>query len=295
MTVLLTVVIGATFFLSSMIQGAIGIGFAMLASAVFAFFLPPANSSALIGYAAVIAGISLSLRMRAYIRMRIALPPLIAMMITRVLGVVTLMHMDAGLANRVLGAGLLLFALYFWLFGERVRIRPTAWKGFLLGLFAGLTVVCAWISIPLGPVPVTLQTFAVFLGAALLGSKRGTLAVAVYILLGVVGLPVFSGFKSLNPLTFGYVLGFLPLGMLTAAADRLFPKTKLALPLGMVTGLLVCYLIGTVWFYYVMHFRGTEYGFGKILSLCVIPFIVPDLVKLGLAYFLAQKLGKFVK
>ena len=137
MTVLLTVVIGATFFLSSMIQGAIGIGFAMLASAVFAFFLPPANSSALIGYAAVIAGISLSLRMRAYIRMRIALPPLIAMMITRVLGVVTLMHMDAGLANRVLGAGLLLFALYFWLFGERVRIRPTAWKGFLLGLFAG--------------------------------------------------------------------------------------------------------------------------------------------------------------
>ena len=165
----------------------------------------------------------------------------------------------------------------------------------LVGLFAGLTVVCAWISIPLGPVPVTLQTFAVFLGAALLGSKRGTLAVAVYILLGVVGLPVFSGFKSLNPLTFGYVLGFLPLGMLTAAADKLFPKTKLALPLGMVTGLLVCYLIGTVWFYYVMHFRGTEYGFGKILSLCVVPFIVPDLVKLGLAYFLAQKLGKFVK
>ena len=90
----------------------------------------------------------------------------------------------------------------------------------LVGLFAGLTVVCAWISIPLGPVPVTLQTFAVFLGAALLGSKRGTLAVAVYILLGVVGLPVFSGFKSLNPLTFGYVLGFLPLGMLTAAADK---------------------------------------------------------------------------
>ena len=117
----------------------------------------------------------------------------------------------------------------------------------------------------------------------------------MYILLGVVGLPVFSGFKSLNPLTLGYVLGFLPLGMLTAAADKLFPKTKWALPLGMVTGLLVCYLIGTVWFYYVMHFRGTEYGFGKILSLCVIPFIVPDLIKLGLAYFLAQKLGKFVK
>ncbi len=165
----------------------------------------------------------------------------------------------------------------------------------LVGLFAALIVICAWISIPLGPVPVTLQTFAVFLAAALLGSRRGTLAVGVYILLGVVGLPVFSGFKSLNPLTFGYVLGFLPLGLLTAASEKLFRGRKLALPLGMAAGLLTCYLIGTVWFWYVMHFRGTEYGFGKILSLCVIPFIVPDLIKLGLACFLAERLRKYVK
>ena len=164
----------------------------------------------------------------------------------------------------------------------------------LVGLFAALTVICAWISIPLGPVPVTLQTFAVFLAAALLGPKRGTLAVGVYILLGVVGLPVFSGFKGLNPVTFGYVLGFLPLGLLTAAAEKLFPGRKLALPLGMALGLLVCYLIGTVWFWYVMHFRGTEYGFGKILSLCVIPFVIPDLIKLGSACFLSKKLKKYV-
>ena len=174
---------------------------------------------------------------------------------------------------------------------KRMKTRDVA----LVGLFAALIVICAWISIPLGPVPVTLQTFAVFLAAALLGAKRGTLAVAVYILLGVVGLPVFSGFKGLNPLTFGYVLGLLPLGMLTAGAEKLFRGRKLALPLGMVTGLLACYLIGTVWFWYVMHFRGTEYGFGRILSLCVTPFIIPDLVKLGLAYFLAQKLEKYVR
>ncbi len=165
----------------------------------------------------------------------------------------------------------------------------------LIGLFAALITICAWISIPLGPVPVTLQTFAIFLTAALLGNRRGTMAVGVYILLGVAGLPVFSGFKTLNPLTFGYVLGFLPLGMLTAASEKLFPKRKLALPLGMAAGLLACYLIGTVWFYYVMHFRGTAYSFGKILSVCVIPFIVPDLIKMGLAFFLAQKLAKYVK
>ena len=165
----------------------------------------------------------------------------------------------------------------------------------LVGLFAALMAVCAWISIPVGPVPVTLQTFAVFLAAALLGSKRGTLAVLVYILLGVVGLPVFARFSTLNPVTFGYVLGFLPLGMLTAAAEKLFPQKAFALPLGMVLGLLVCYLIGTVWFYYVMHFRGTEYSIGKILSVCVTPFLLPDLVKLGAAYFLSRKLSKVVK
>ena len=77
--------------------------------------------------------------------------------------------------------------------------------------------------------------------------------------------------------------------------EKLFPKTRLALPLGMAMGLLVCYLIGTVWFYYVMHFRGTEYGFGKILSLCVVPFILPDLVELSLAWFLSLKLKKHVK
>ena len=174
---------------------------------------------------------------------------------------------------------------------KKLRTRDVA----LVGLFAALTVICAWISVPLGPVPVTLQTFAVFLAAALLGPRRGTLAVGVYILLGVVGLPVFSGFMGLNPLTFGYVLGFLPLGLLTAAAEKLFPGRKLALPLGMALGLLVCYLIGTVWFWYVMHFRGTEYGFGKILSLCVVPFLVPDLFKLGLAYFLSKKLAKYIK
>ena len=165
----------------------------------------------------------------------------------------------------------------------------------LVGLFAALMTVCAWISIPVGPVPVTLQTFAVFLAAALLGSKRGTLAVLVYILLGVVGLPVFARFSTLNPVTFGYVLGFLPLGMLTAAAEKLFPKKAFALPLGMVLGLLVCYLVGTVWFYYVMHFRGTEYSIGKILSVCVTPFLLPDLVKLGAAYLLSRKLSKVVK
>lgn len=82
-----------------------------------------------------------------------------------------------------------------------------------VALMAALMAVCAWITIPVGPVPFTMQTFAVFAALGLLGGKRGTLAVVVYLLLGLVGLPVFAGFSSgaaalLGP-TGGFLLGFL--------------------------------------------------------------------------------------
>lgn len=82
----------------------------------------------------------------------------------------------------------------------------------LIAAFAAVITVCAWISVP-AAVPFTLQTFAVFLAVGLLGGKRGTIAVAVYILLGAVGVPVFSGFNgglgALLGITGGYILGFL--------------------------------------------------------------------------------------
>ena len=83
-------------------------------------------------------------------------------------------------------------------------------------LFAVLLTVCAWISVPL-PVPFTLQTFAIFAALGILGGRRGTWAVAVYLLLGAVGLPVFSGFRgglgALLGTTGGYILGFLALAL----------------------------------------------------------------------------------
>ena len=81
-----------------------------------------------------------------------------------------------------------------------------------IGLFAALIAVCSQIQIP-SAVPFTLQTFAVFLCTGLLGGKRGTISVLVYILLGIEGLPVFAGFKggivSLLGLTGGYIIGFV--------------------------------------------------------------------------------------
>ena len=83
----------------------------------------------------------------------------------------------------------------------------------LSALFAALLAVCAWISIPAGDVAFTLQTFGVFLTLLLLGGKRGTVSISVYLLLGAVGLPVFSGFRggigTLLGVTGGYMVGFL--------------------------------------------------------------------------------------
>lgn len=111
-----------------------------------------------------------------------------------------------------------------------------------VALMAALMAVCAWITIPVGPVPFTMQTFAVFAALGLLGGKRGTLAVVVYLLLGLVGLPVFAGFSSgaaalLGP-TGGFLVGFLASALVywgvTAKWSKSLPGMALAMGLGLV-------------------------------------------------------------
>ncbi len=162
-----------------------------------------------------------------------------------------------------------------------------------IGLFAALIAVCAWISIPM-TVSFTLQTCAVCLTAGLLGWKRGTLTVLVYILLGMVGLPVFTGFKSgiaaVTGPTGGYIVGFIFTALIVGlAADRL-GKRLWANILFMAIGILVCYLFGTVWF--MIAYKVT---FVSALTTCVIPFLIPDAVKIAVAAILVNRLKKFVK
>ena len=122
---------------SSFVQSSIGIGYAMLATAVLDLILHPAVSAAIIGFCAVVLGLAYSVRMFRHIKFRICLPPMLGMMASRALGVVTLMHMEAATATDILGFILIAFALYFWLFSGRVRIKPAPWKGFVLGILAG--------------------------------------------------------------------------------------------------------------------------------------------------------------
>ncbi|MCR5206000.1 MAG: biotin transporter BioY [Lachnospiraceae bacterium] len=184
--------------------------------------------------------------------------------------------------------------------GDTGRLRSVEKTKLMVmtALMAVIISVCSWISIPL-IVPFTLQTFAIFFALILLGGAYGTLSICIYILLGVIGIPVFSGFKSgaaviVGP-TGGYIVGFVFSGLLFILMTKLFGDRKIIVIISMVLGLLVCYLIGTLWFMYV--YAGTESAgsFGEVLSLCVIPFIIPDICKMILAYIMAGLVKKAIR
>ena len=172
------------------------------------------------------------------------------------------------------------------------HIRPMVYAA----ICAALMAVCAWIAVP-GPVPFTLQTFAVFLALGLLGGRWGTVSVLVYILLGAVGAPVFAGFKggigALFGPTGGYILGFLLSALLVWAMERYLGRGRGVLVSSMVLGLLLCYLFGTLWF--MRLYTGGPMTFWGALMACVIPYVPMDGLKLALAFLLTVRLRPHVK
>jgi len=177
---------------------------------------------------------------------------------------------------------------------SRLRTADMAY----IALFAVLMAVCAWITIPM-TVPFTLQILAVFAAVVTLGGRRGTYAVAVYLLLGAVGLPVGSGFQGglgwLLGTTGGYIVGFLCIAviywMMTAKLGDSLPVSVAAC----VLGLAVCYAFGTAWFLVVYARTSGPIGLMTALGWCVFPYIIPDLVKLALAVILSRRVKGFLK
>lgn len=164
-----------------------------------------------------------------------------------------------------------------------------------IAIFAVLMTICSWISIPTA-IPFSLQTFGVFLAVGVLGGKRGTLAILVYILLGAVGLPVFSGFTGglgiLFSNTGGYIIGFLFAALVMWAIEKLLGRETWMLAVSMVFGLVTIYIFGTVWFmvFYMQNSGSIELG--TVLLWCVVPFMIPDLIKIVLALTLSKRLSK---
>lgn len=166
-----------------------------------------------------------------------------------------------------------------------------------IAVFAVIMAICSWISIP-AAVPFTLQTFGVFIAAGVLGGKRGTLSVLVFILLGAVGIPVFANFSGgigvLAGPTGGYIIGFLFSALVMWAMEKLPGKKSIMQIMSMVVGLVVCYAFGTAWFMVVYGKANGPVGLVTALGWCVFPFIIPDLIKIALAYVLSRKLRKYV-
>lgn len=160
-----------------------------------------------------------------------------------------------------------------------------------IGFLAALLAICSQISIPLPftPVPVNLATFAVFLIGGVLGARAGAVCIAVYMMLGVCGLPIFSNFGSglgalLGP-TGGYLWGYFACAVITGAWAK-----KLPAAFGMAAGLCVCYAFGTIWFMLL-----TKTPLLPALIGCVVPFLPGDACKILAADFALFRLKTIKK
>ena len=165
----------------------------------------------------------------------------------------------------------------------------------LIGIFAALISVTAPISIPLtGSVPISLATLSVMLTGVLLGKRNGVLAVIIYLILGSIGMPVFagysSGFAKILGVTGGYMIGYIPYAWLSGLfAEKSVGMTgskKIGmLAAGMLLGTAACYILGTVWFCV-----STGSGLGYALSVCVVPFLFGDALKIVAVCLLSSRL-----
>jgi biotin transport system substrate-specific component len=156
-------------------------------------------------------------------------------------------------------------------------------------LFAALTAVGAAISIPIGPVPITLQVLFVLLAGAMLGARWGALSMVVYLLLGVIGLPVFAGGTSglgvLFGPTGGYLFGFvLAAGVTGLLVDLREEKSLPWILPSMAAGLLVIYLLGVVWLS-----AQTGIGLERAVEVGMLPFLLVDFLKILVGAFIAAR------
>ena len=165
-------------------------------------------------------------------------------------------------------------------------------------LMAAVICVLGPLSIPIGPVPITLQSFAIYLTMYILGAKRGLAAYLLYLLIGLAGMPVFSGYKSgpsvLFGTTGGYLVGFIPVAIICGLVFAKHSQNKILCIITMELSTWIAYLTGTLWLAYQANM-----SFEAALAAGVLPFIAVDLVKMIICSIigpvLKQRLAPFVQ
>ncbi len=166
---------------------------------------------------------------------------------------------------------------------EAMPVRTLA----MIAMMAAVLCILGPLSIPIGIVPISLTNFGIYLTVYLLGWKKGTVSYLIYLMLGIAGLPVFSGFsggigKVLGP-TGGYLVGFLFMPLIAGLVIQRYGQKKVShyvlCFLGMAAGMAVCDAFGTIWFVQVFAGSDTPYTYSAALAACVWPFIPGDLAK----------------
>lgn len=161
----------------------------------------------------------------------------------------------------------------------------------LIALMTAVTCVLGPLSIPLpfSPVPISLTNFAIFLAIFVLGMENGTISFIIYLLLGAVGVPVFSSFRGglqvLAGPTGGYLIGFIFLALIMGFALDHFDRKLVPTIIGMIIGMVVCYAFGTVWLAKLLSL-----SFKEGLMMGVIPYLAGDVAKIIIAAIVGPKL-----
>lgn len=172
---------------------------------------------------------------------------------------------------------------------EKLTVREMV----LIALMAAVICITAPLSIPIGPVPISLANLVICFCVIILGKKSATLSVIIYILLGLIGLPVFSnfrgGFSVLAGPTGGYIIGYIFLAYISGIFVEKFQDSSIMYFIGMILGTAALYAFGTSWFCTV-----SGMPLDKALKICVIPFLMLDSIKIIIAVIFAPKLKKLV-
>jgi len=167
---------------------------------------------------------------------------------------------------------------------ESTKKQLTIYQMAATALVAAVLCILGPLAVPIGPVPISLTNLVALFGVCLLGTRLGTASMVVYLMLGAVGLPVFSGYggglaKLAGP-TGGYLIGFVFMALIAGVFFEKSGGRAVPSMLGMALGTLVDYVLGTAWFIFQM-----KTGLWQALCLCVFPFVIGDAIKIAIAYF----------
>lgn len=163
-----------------------------------------------------------------------------------------------------------------------------------IGMFSALTAIGAFISVPIGPVPITLQSFFVILSGILLGSKNAMLSQVIYLILGLIGLPIFAGFtgglQTIFKPSFGFIIGYIVAAYFTGKIVENYKNIK-SLPFAVLIGTIIIYAIGLPYMYYILNIMlAKNFTIMQILQMGMLAFIPGDTLKAMVAVFVGNRL-----